>query len=126
MYHHDYIHTVVASLTSPHWQTRKLVCELLVFLCYYSPEGHQHVIRGFELLQQRNKDLNLFDAWLSSVDRTVDGRGRMGSLVGANNDLKRMGVYNTPDNHLMEYAVSGQTRQPRHSRTHMVYRSSPI
>jgi hypothetical protein len=30
----------------------------------------------------------------------------MGSLVGANEEFRRLGVYNAPDSHLMEYAVN--------------------
>lgn len=102
----EFIHAVVFSSASPHWQTRKLVCELLVFLCYSHSAGHKHVLQGFELLQQHKKDAGLFDTWMRDLEQTIDGRGRMGSLVDAHQDLKRLGVYNAPDNHLMEYAVS--------------------
>jgi hypothetical protein len=80
---------------------------MLFFLCHCEvPVGHSHVLKGFELLQQHRESLGIFDLWLKDLEQTVDGRGRMGSLVGAADDLKRLGVYNAPDNHLMEYAVS--------------------
>jgi hypothetical protein len=62
-------------------------------------------MKGFELLRQHRKDLSIFDAWLKDLEHTLDGRGKMGSLVGANDEFIRLGVFNTPDSHLMEYAV---------------------
>ncbi|KAI8143924.1 hypothetical protein BJV82DRAFT_609883 [Fennellomyces sp. T-0311] len=103
----EYVHTVVFSLISPHWVTRKLVCELLVFLCYcHRRKGFDHVLRGFELLQQHRQDAGVFDAWLRDFERTIDGRGRMGTFVGANDEFKRFGTYQGADGHLMEYALS--------------------
>lgn len=91
----------------PHWQTRKVVCDILFFLCHCEvPVGHGHVLKGLEELRKHRGDLSMFQAWLKDLEQTVDGRGRMGSLVGASDELKRLGVYNAPDNHLMEYAVN--------------------
>ncbi|KAI8096734.1 formin homology 2 domain-containing protein [Halteromyces radiatus] len=105
--HPNYTHTLVFSLVSPHWQTRKITCDMLFFLCHCEvPVGHDHVMKGFELLQQHRESLGIFDSWMKDLEQTVDGRGRMGSLVGAADELKRLGVYNAPDNHLMEYALS--------------------
>ncbi|KAI8072909.1 formin homology 2 domain-containing protein [Gongronella butleri] len=102
-----YIHTLVFSLTSPHWQTRKVTCDMLFFLCHCDlPVGHGHVLRGFESLRHQRESLAMFDPWLKELENTLDGRGRMGSLVGAAEDIKRLGVYNAPDNHLKEYALS--------------------
>jgi hypothetical protein len=82
------------------------VCELLTFLCYCEPpNGRNEVIKGFELLRQHRKDLSTFDGWLKDLENTLDGRGKMGSLVGANDEFRRLGVFNAPDSHLMEYAV---------------------
>ena len=103
----EYIHTVIFSLVSPHWITRKLVCELLVFLCYYHRrKGYHHVLKGFELLQQNRQDPGMFDAWLGDFERTLEGRGRMGTFVGANEEFKRFGTFNGADSHLMEYSVN--------------------
>ncbi|CAO3642143.1 unnamed protein product [Cunninghamella blakesleeana] len=103
--HQNYIPIVVFSLISPHWQTRKLVCEILAFFCYLD-KGHEKVLLGFDLLKQYKKDMSIFDTWLKDLEITLDGRGRMGSLVGAHDDLKKLGLYNAPDQHLMEYAIS--------------------
>ncbi|OAD77065.1 hypothetical protein PHYBLDRAFT_109013 [Phycomyces blakesleeanus NRRL 1555(-)] len=104
--HPTYIHSIVYSLVCPHWQTRKFICDMLFFLCHCElPKGHEQVLKGFESLSAHRKDLGIFDGWMKDLEKTVDGRGKLGSLVGANDDFKRLGVYNAPDNHLMEYAV---------------------
>lgn len=100
------VHTLVFSIVCPQWQTRKTVCELLTFLCYCEPpNGRNEVMKGFELLRQHRKDLSIFDGWLKDLENTLDGRGKMGSLVGANDEFRRLGVFNAPDSHLMEYVV---------------------
>ncbi|OBZ88766.1 Cytokinesis protein sepA, partial [Choanephora cucurbitarum] len=84
--HPEYIHAVVFSIVCPHWQTRKMVCELLAFLCYL--DGYHHVIHGFELMKKFNKTLSIFDCWMQQLLTT---------LVSENDLL---------ENHLVEYALS--------------------
>lgn len=86
MDHPEYIHTVVFSILCPHWQTRKIVCELLAFLCY--SDGYEHVVRGFEILKKFRKDLGLFDSWMRDFERTIEDGG-----------------HRIPGNHLIDYAV---------------------
>lgn len=57
-------------------------------------------------MKQHKKEMGIFDSWLKDLETTLNGRGRMGSLVNAHEDLKKIGVFNAPDKHLMEYAVS--------------------
>ncbi|KAI8989404.1 hypothetical protein BDB01DRAFT_848579 [Pilobolus umbonatus] len=90
MRHPEYIHTLIFSILCPQWQTKKTVCELLVFLCYY--DGYEHVIRGFQLLQKHKKDLALFDSWLKDLVSTIDNRYKYQD--------------NISDGHLVEYALS--------------------
>jgi cytokinesis protein len=45
-----------------------------------------------------------FDAWMRVVEVTVDGRGKMGSLVGASEEVRSGGI--GMENLLMEYAVA--------------------
>ncbi|RCH79059.1 hypothetical protein CU098_005452, partial [Rhizopus stolonifer] len=86
MDHPEYIYTVVFSILCPHWQTRKIVCELLAFLCY--SDGYEHVVRGFEILKKFRKDLGLFDSWMRDFEKTItDGNRRI------------------PSSHLIDYAV---------------------
>jgi hypothetical protein len=87
MDHPEYIHAVVFSIICPQWQTRKLVCELLAFLCYL--DGYEHVVRGFELMKKFKKTLGLYDSWINLL---------VGTIVTDQEEL--------PESHLMEYAVS--------------------
>jgi hypothetical protein len=64
--HPEYIYAVVFSIVCPQWQTRKLVCEILAFVCYL--DGYEHVIRGFKLLQKYKKTLGLFDSWMYDLE----------------------------------------------------------
>jgi len=91
MDHPEYIHAVVFSIVCPQWQTRKMVCELLAFLCYL--EGYEHVVRGFELLKKYKKTLGLYDAWIRVFLRTIVHDKYL------RNEM-------LPESHLMEYAVS--------------------
>ncbi|ORX46807.1 actin-binding FH2 [Hesseltinella vesiculosa] len=89
--HANYVQTVVFSILCPHWQTRKMVCEILTFYCYMTKDcvAYDQVIRGFELLKLHTKAMGNFDRWMSILEDTLNGR-----------------VYNAPDKHLMEYALS--------------------
>ncbi|KAI9280811.1 hypothetical protein BY458DRAFT_531768 [Sporodiniella umbellata] len=69
MNHPEYIHAVVFSILCPFWQTKKLVCELLAFLCY--SDGYEHIMRGFEMLRKFRKDLGLFDSWMRDFQKTT-------------------------------------------------------
>lgn len=84
---------------------RRMACEALTFMCYCEPPaGHTMVLRGLALLQDGNA--GRFDAWFDSFEQMIDGRGRMGSLVGASKDVRSLGVSGHGDTHLMEFAVS--------------------
>ncbi|KAI8337692.1 hypothetical protein BC941DRAFT_352320 [Chlamydoabsidia padenii] len=99
------IYHIVLSLTSPPVTTRKLVCEVLAFVCHVDlPKGQEIVLQGMEKLKEYRHEYGRFDGWLKIVEATLDGRGRMGSLVGASEDIKRLG--GAPDNHLADYALS--------------------
>jgi cytokinesis protein len=81
------------------------VCEVLAFVCHVDlPKGQEIVLQGMEKLKEYRHEYGRFDGWLKIVEATLDGRGRMGSLVGASEDIKRLG--GAPDNHLGDYAVS--------------------
>lgn len=96
---------IMLSLTSPSITTRKLVCEQLIFLCHVEvPQGHGIVIQGMEKLKDYKQEHGLFDGWLKKLEDVLDGRGRMGSLVGASEDVKRLGSHGF-DSQLIEYAV---------------------
>lgn len=79
------------SLTSPHIPTRKLICDILVFTCYFRPpESHSFVLEGIDTLAKMRGEVGRFDAWFASFETIIDGRGRMGSLVGASDEIKSL------------------------------------
>ncbi|GJJ73060.1 hypothetical protein EMPS_05418 [Entomortierella parvispora] len=92
------------SITSPQLQTRKLVVEVLTFLCYCEvPSGHRLVLEGLDQVMDYWKESARFDAWMRILENTIDGRGRFGTIVGMSEDLKKAG---TQDGQLIEYVLS--------------------
>ena len=99
------VFALVSSIVSPHLPTRKVVAEILTFLCHWDPpNGHTAVLLAMDQLKSALSELGRFDAWMRLLEVTIDGRGRMGSLVGASEELRKggMGV----DSILMEYALA--------------------
>jgi len=103
--HDTVIMALAGSLTSPRLNTRKLVSELLTFLCHWA-EGHGHlkVLQALDHLKAQQGENGRFDAWMRIVEVTIDGRGKMGSLVGASDEVRSGGI--GMENLLMEYAVT--------------------
>ncbi|CAG8599928.1 3863_t:CDS:10 [Ambispora gerdemannii] len=103
--HPKCIHSITFSLVSPQLATRKLVAEVLSFLCYCEiPVGHNLVLAGFDQLMQFQAEHGRFDAWMRMLENTIDGRGRMGSFVNASEEYRKGGI--GIDSSLMEYALS--------------------
>ena len=76
-------------------------------MCYYEiPVGQDLVLKAMDKLRDKERGFGRFDAWLAEVEVTLGGRGRMGSMVGASEDFKKMAAYGSPDNQLIEYVVS--------------------
>ncbi|KAF1811048.1 hypothetical protein P152DRAFT_483372 [Eremomyces bilateralis CBS 781.70] len=96
---------LAASLISPRLNTRKLVSEILTFLCHWGTgEGHAKVLGALDNLKHAQGENGRFDAWMRIVEVTTDGRGKMGSLVGASEEVRSGGI--GVENLLMEYAVA--------------------
>ncbi|KAG8424556.1 hypothetical protein J3458_001334 [Metarhizium acridum] len=93
-------------LISARITTRKLVSEILTFLCTWGRdgEGHIKVIQALDELKTQSGENGRFDAWMRLVEVTIDGRGKMGSLVGASEEVRTGGI--GMENLLMEYAVT--------------------
>ncbi|RKP10414.1 armadillo-type protein [Thamnocephalis sphaerospora] len=99
----DAIHAILFSLDSPSIVTRRLVAEVLTFICYCDkPHGHALVIRAMDKLQAVRQNKHRFGAWMSVLEQTIEGRGRMGSMVGASDEYRRLGS----DRELLEYVLS--------------------
>ncbi|CAG8976220.1 hypothetical protein HYALB_00010766 [Hymenoscyphus albidus] len=103
--HQQVIVSLATSLISPRLTTRKLVSEVLTFLCHWADgQGHLKVIQAMDYVKNQHGENGRFDAWMRVVEVTVDGRGKMGSLVGASEELRSGGI--GMENLLMEYAVA--------------------
>ncbi|RJE18445.1 Cytokinesis protein sepA, partial [Aspergillus sclerotialis] len=103
--HQQVIVALVSSLLSPRLNARKLVSEVLTFLCHWADgQGHQKVLQAMDHVKNQHGETGRFDAWMRIVEVTIDGRGKMGSLVGASEEYRSGGI--GMENLLMEYAVS--------------------
>lgn len=104
--HQKVLVALASCLISPRLTTRKLVSEVLTFLCTWGEngEGHLKVIQALDEVKAASGENGRFDAWMRLVEVTVDGRGKMGSLVGASEELRTGGI--GVENLLMEYAVT--------------------
>ena len=103
--HQQVIVALTTSLISPRLTTRKLVSEVLTFLCHWADgQGHLKVIQAMDHVKNQHGENGRFDAWMRVVEVTIDGRGKMGSLVGASEEVRSGGI--GMENLLMEYAVA--------------------
>ena len=103
--HQSCVAALTASLTSPRVTTRKLVSEVLTFLCHWDrPNGHAKVLAALDQIKNHQGETGRFDAWLRIVEVTIDGRGKLGSLVGASEEVRSGGI--GMENLLMEYALA--------------------
>lgn len=103
--HQQVIVALASSLISQRLTTRKLVSEILTFLCDSAAEhGHMKVLQAMDSVKNIQGETGRFDAWMRIVEVSIDGRGKMGSLVGASEEFRGGGI--GMENLLMEYALS--------------------
>lgn len=103
--HQQIIVSLATSLVSPRLTTRKQVSEVLTFLCHWAEgQGHLKVLQAMDQVKTQQGENGRFDAWMRIVEVTIDGRGKMGSLVGASEEVRSGGI--GMENLLMEYAVA--------------------
>lgn len=102
--HPSIVTQMASSLTSPHLPTRKSLLDLLCFLTYWNDgEAHGLVLAALESLStSQNESGGCYDSWFKFLEHSLSGRGMMGSLVGASEEIKRTGGI---DSSLNEYAV---------------------
>jgi cytokinesis protein len=95
---------MASSLNTPHLPTRKLIVDILVFFCYYYEDrGQSLVLSALQALSTANGEAATpYDFWFKSLENSLAGRGKMGSLVGASDEIKRGAG---GDGTLNEYAV---------------------
>ncbi len=103
--HPSIIQALCSSLISNRLNTRKLVSDVLTFLCHWGEgSGHEKVLQALDNLKTQYGESSRFDAWMRIVEVTVDGRGKMGSMVGASDEVRSGGI--GVENLLMEYAIA--------------------
>ena len=103
--HQGVVVALATSLTSPRLTTRKLVSEVLTFLCHWAEgDGHLKVLQAMDHVKNQQGENGRFDAWMRIVEVSIDGRGKMGSMVGASEEVRSGGI--GMENMLMEYAVA--------------------
>ena len=98
---------IARSLVSHLLSTRKQASDILLFLCHWEkPRGHSLVLQGIDELRVAFDRHGRFDAWFSALEAAIDGRGRMGSLVGASDEVRRLQLSAMPEAGLPEYVVN--------------------
>jgi cytokinesis protein len=95
---------VASALNSPFLPTRKLVLDLLTFLTYWKDgEGQPLVVSALEALSAANNESEgCYSYWFKEFRNALLGRGILGSLVGASQEVRKAGG---PDTSLNDYAV---------------------
>lgn len=95
---------IASSLNTPHLPTRKIILEILSFLVYWqNGQPLQLVISALETLSMANNESsNCYAFWFKTFESALSGRGKMGTLVGASEEIKRHGGI---DSSLNDYAV---------------------
>ncbi|RXW21019.1 hypothetical protein EST38_g4845 [Candolleomyces aberdarensis] len=103
--HHLIVSQIASSLNTPHIPTRRLVLEVLCFLTYRNEgEALDLVIAGLEALSSSNNEgSDPYGYWFKSMEQALSGRGKMGSLVGASEEVRRAGGV---ESSLNDYALS--------------------
>ena len=93
---------VDAATSSP--SRRKVALEILTFLCYWKDGAHHElVIQALEALSNANGESGPYAYWFQTLETSLRGRGKMGSLVGASEEIRRNAGM---DSSLNDYAVS--------------------
>jgi cytokinesis protein len=91
MAHPTCIYNIALAMLTPNITARKWTLDMLVFMCHWTPPlGHHLVVRAFDSLMNATGDHARFDAWFAILEATLDGRGKMGSLVGASDEIRTL------------------------------------
>ncbi|KAJ1902275.1 hypothetical protein LPJ66_000162 [Kickxella alabastrina] len=99
------VHNLCFSIDAPSLLTRRLISEILTYICYLNvPSGHATVLKGLDKLQKFREMQKRFEPWMRALELAIDGRGRMGSKVGVSEELRQMG--GTADRDLIDYVLS--------------------
>ncbi|EJU05761.1 hypothetical protein DACRYDRAFT_62419 [Dacryopinax primogenitus] len=93
---------LISSVCSPHLPSRKMATELLAFFIEYKDvDAWKVVVPALDNIEisplQASKETQSGDAglegrfgrWFRTVENTLEGRGRMGTMVGATEEVRR-------------------------------------
>lgn len=96
---------IASGLNTPHLPTRKLLLDILVFLVYWNEgQAHDLVLNALVTLSEDNHERgSTYSYWFKSFEQALIGRGRMGTFVGASEEVKRHGGH---DPSLNDYTAS--------------------
>ena len=82
---------IAMSLTSPHIPSRKIVADILIYIAHREPPtGHNLLLRALDQLMELRQEQSRFDAWFAVFELTIDGRGKMGTVVGASTEVRSL------------------------------------
>lgn len=88
-------------------------------MCYFEqPKGHALVMQGMNSIKDSKSDYGRFDAWLKALLAVLNGRGKMGSIVGASMDVRQIASKNNPDIPVTEHAVKSFRATNKQTLTH--------
>lgn len=101
--HNLFVAQIASSLNSPRLPARKLVAELLTFLAYQSPDALNLITGALEAVSiANNAGSSPFAYWFASFENSISGRGKMGSMVGASDEVRKNAA---TESNINEYAV---------------------
>ncbi|KAG8899897.1 hypothetical protein FRB99_006387 [Tulasnella sp. 403] len=87
--HSNTIVYIACSLNSPNVSTRKVASEILIWWTHYAEVTREYVLLGLDGVSSANNETGRYAYWLKSFEAMLDGRGKMGSLVGASTEVKK-------------------------------------
>jgi cytokinesis protein len=101
--HNLFVAQIASSLNSPRLPARKLAAELLTFLVYRIPDSINLVTGALEAVSiGNNTGSSPYAYWFASFEKSISGRGKMGSLVGASDEVRKNAA---TESNINEYAV---------------------
>lgn len=64
------------------------------------------VLQGMDAIKDTKNDYCRFGSWLKTLNAVLDGRGKMGSIVGASTDVRQIASRHNPDIPVTEHALA--------------------
>lgn len=79
------------------------MAEILTYLTYQIPEALNLITGALEAVSiANNAGSSPYAYWFASFEKSISGRGKMGSLVGASDEVRKNA---TTESNINEYAV---------------------